>query len=168
MTTAPDDIPTLGLGLRWEDTPTGFRFRTVGRTITDADITAFVGVTGMTEVLFTNLEYLRTESLFDGRLVPGALVYCFAEGLLMQSVVQGTGLSFLNMEFNVLGPTFSGDTIRVECEVLEARPSRKPGRGIVKTRNTVVKQDGTPVIVYTPTRLVKGRDYVPEKAVPKA
>lgn len=168
MTSTSDDIPTLGLGLRWEDTPTGFRFRTVGRTITDADITAFVGVTGMTEVLFTNLEYLRTESLFNGRLVPGALVYCFAEGLLMQSVVQGTGLSFLNMDFNVQGPTFSGDTIRVECEVLEARPSSKPGRGIVKTRNTVVNQHGKPVIVYSPTRLVKGRDYVPEKAARKS
>jgi acyl dehydratase len=155
-----DDIPTLGLGLRWEDTPVGFRFRTIGRTITEADITLFIGVTGMTEVLFTNLEYLREESLFEGkRLVPGALVYSFAEGLLMQSVVQGVGLAFLGAELDVLGPTFAGDTIHVVCEVLEARPTGKPGRGFVRTRNTVFNQAGEPVLVYTPKRLVKGRDY---------
>ena len=158
------DIPTIGLGLRWEDTPTGFRFRTIGRTVTEADITIFAGVTGMVEVLFTNLEYLREQSLFDKRLVPGALVYSFAEGLLMQSAVQGTGLAFLGMELEVLRPTFAGDTITVEVEVLESRASSsKPGRGIVKTRNTVVNQKGEPVMVYTPTRMVKGRDYQPER-----
>jgi acyl dehydratase len=157
-----DDIPTLGLGLRWEDTPVGFRFRTIGRTITEADITAFVGVTGMTEVLFTNTEYLKEQSLFGGRrLVPGALVYSFAEGLLMQSVVQGVGLAFLGMDLEVLGPTFAGDTIHLDCEVVEARATKKAGRGIVKTRNAVINQAGDTVMVYSPARLVKGRDYVP-------
>lgn len=165
MTTqAPDDdVPTLGLGLRYEDTPTGFRFRTIGRTVTEADITNFVGVTGMTEVLFTDLEYLRSESLFGGkRLVPGALIYSFAEGLLMQTVVQRTGLAFLGMELEVKGPTFAGDTIRVEVEVVECRPTKRKGRGFVKTRNTIVNQRGETVMVYTPSRLVKGRDYESE------
>ena len=161
MTSIGDEIPTLGLGLRWEDTPVGFRFKTIGRTITDADVTSFVSVTGMLEVLFTNLEYLRSESLFEGRrLVPGALVYSFAEGLLMQSVVQGTGLAFLGLEMKVERPTFAGDTIHLLVEVLEARAASKPGRGIVKTRNTVLNQSGETVMVYTPARMVKGRDYV--------
>lgn len=155
------DMPTVGLGLRWEDSPAGMRFKTVGRTVTDADITNFVGVTGMTEVLFTNLEYLRAESLYDGRLVPGALVFSFAEGLLMQSVVQGVGLAFLGLDMTVEGPTFAGDTIHVECEVLVSRPTGKPGRGIVTTRNRVVNQHGAVVMIYTPSRLVKGRDYAP-------
>jgi acyl dehydratase len=155
-----DGIVTVGLGLYWEDTPVGFRFRTLGRTVTDADVTNFVGVTGMTEVLFTNLEYLRSESLFEGRLVPGALVYSFAEGLLMQSVVQGVGLAFLGLDMKVEGPTFAGDTIHVDCEVLVSRSASKPGRGVVTTRNVVVNQRGETVMVYTPTRLVKGRDYV--------
>lgn len=155
-----DEMVTVGLGLRWEDTPVGFRFKTIGRTVTDADITNFIGATGMVEVLFTNVEYLNEESLFAGkRLVPGALVYSFVEGLLMQSVVQGVGLSFLGMELTVQGPTFSGDTIHVECEVVESRPTRKAGRGVVKTVNRVVNQRGEVVMTYTPTRLVKGRDY---------
>ena len=109
-----DEMMTVGLGLRFEDTPVGMKFKTIGRTVTEADITMFVGVTGMVEVLFTNMEYLAEESLFAGkRLVPGALVYSFAEGLLMQTVVQGVGLSFLGMELNVEGPTFAGDTLHV-------------------------------------------------------
>jgi acyl dehydratase len=116
----------------------------------------------MTEVLFTNLEYLKHESLFNGRLVPGALVYSFAEGLLMQSVVQGVGLAFLGLDMKVEGPSMAGDTIHVDCEVLVSRPASKPGRGVVTTRNVVFNQRGEPVMTYTPTRLVKGRDYVAE------
>ena len=49
-------METLGLGFHFEDLPVGRRFKTIGRTITEADIVNFVNATGMTEVLFTNLE----------------------------------------------------------------------------------------------------------------
>ena len=51
-------------------------------------------------------------------------MYCFAEGLLVQATMQHTGFAFLHMEFNVKGPVVAGDTIHVECEVIEARRSR--------------------------------------------
>ena len=91
-------------------------------------------------------------------LAPGALVYTFAEGLLVQATMQHTGFVFLNMELDIKGPTFVNDTIHVECEVMECRESgKRPGMGLVRTRNRVVKQDGTEVLVYTPLRMVKGR-----------
>ncbi len=50
----------------------------------------------------------------------------------------------------------AGDTIHVECEVVERRLSNsKPGRGLVRTRNSVVKQDGSTALVYTPLRMIK-------------
>lgn len=153
-----DTIEIVGLGIPFEDWTPGRRLRTVGRTVTDADITNFVCVTGMLEVLFTNLDYLENESLIKGRLAPGALVYAFAEGLLMQSVMQHTGLAFLGMELKVEKPTFAGDTIHVRCEVTEARPTSKPGRGIVTTVNEVVNQKGEVVLTYRVTRMVKGRE----------
>ena len=52
-------MDTVGLGLFFEDLPLGRQFRTVGRTVTEADIVNFVGCTGMVEVLFTDLEFLR-------------------------------------------------------------------------------------------------------------
>lgn len=149
------DLPYVGLGIPFEGWTVGRKFRTIGRTVTDADITNFVCVTGMLEVLFTNLDYLENESLIKGRLAPGALVYSFAEGLLMQSVMQHTGLAFLGMELKVNGPTFAGDTLHVECECTEARPTSKPGRGIVSALNNVVNQKGEVVLAYTATRMVK-------------
>jgi hypothetical protein len=58
----------------------GRQFKTIGRTIIEADITNFVNCTGMVEVLFTNLEFLAHESDIKQRLAPAALVYAFAEG----------------------------------------------------------------------------------------
>jgi acyl dehydratase len=151
-------METVGLGFYYEDLPVGRTFRTIGRTVTEADITNFVNATGMVEVLFTNTEFLREESDIKQRLAPGALGYCFAEGLLVQATMQHTGFAFLHMDLNVHAPIFAGDTIHVEVEVIEARLSKnRPGRGLVRTRNQVVKQDETVAITYTPLRMVKCR-----------
>ncbi|MBC9883755.1 acyl dehydratase [Bradyrhizobium sp. INPA01-394B] len=151
-------METLGIGLHYEDATLGRKFKTIGRTVTEADIVNFVNCTGMVEVLFTNLEFLKHESDLKGRPAPAALVYCFAEGLLVQATMQHTGFAFLQMEFNVKGPVIAGDTIHVECEVIEARRSKnRPNRGLVRTRNIVRKQDGTAVLEYTPLRMMKAR-----------
>ncbi len=148
----------LGLGLHFEDLPVGRQFRTIGRTLTEADLVNFIGVTGMTEVLFSNIEFLKTESDITQRVVPGAMVYAFAEGLLVHATMQHTGFAFLNMELDVKAPTFAGDTIHVECEVVESRRSAsRPNRGLVRTFNRVVKQDGSTVLTYNPLRMVKAK-----------
>jgi len=157
--TPSNDLPFLGLGQYFEDLPVGRRFRTIGRTVTEPDIVNFVNATGMTEVLFTNLEFLAEESDIKGRVAPGALGYTFAEGLLVHATMQHTGFAFLEMDLKIEGPLFAGDTIHVEVEVIEARLSRsRPGRGLVRTRNRVVKHDGTGVLVYTPLRMIKCRN----------
>src|SRR6201994_3043763 len=153
-----DGYEVLGLGLYFEDLPVGRKFRTIGRTLTEADLVNFIGVTGMTEVLFSNTEFLRTESDISQRVVPGAMVYAFAEGLLVHATMQHTGLAFLEMELKILGPTFASDTIHVECEVVKTRRSAsRPNRGLVRTFNQVRKQDGTVVLTYNPLRMVKAR-----------
>ena len=73
--------------------------------------------------------------------------------------MQKTGYAFLNMQFDIKGPVFVGDTIHVECEVIESRRSNsRPNRGLVRTRNRIIKQDGTLVQEYTPLRMVKARE----------
>ncbi|TNE39828.1 MAG: acyl dehydratase [Alphaproteobacteria bacterium] len=148
----------VGLGLHYEELPIGRQFKTIGRTVTDADIVNFINCTGMTEVLFIDQEYLKEHSDIKGRVAPGALAYTIAEGLLVQSTMQHTGLAFLNMELNILGPVFAGDTIHVECEVIEARMTSKGGRGLVRTRNKIINQKGEVVIEYTPLRMIKCLD----------
>ena len=153
------DVPVMGLGMHWDDVTIGQRFRTLGRTITEADIVMFVGVTGMVEEMFTNLEYVRAESKIGGRPVPGALVYCVSEGLLMQSTMQRTGMAFLECDLRILRPTTAGDTLHVQAEVVEARATSKPGRGLMRTVNRVVNQHGEVVATYNPLRMVKGRGH---------
>jgi len=151
-------METLGIGLHFEDATLGRKFKTIGRTVTEPDIVNFINCTGMTEVLFTNLEFLKNESDIKGRLAPAALVYCFAEGLLVHATMQHTGYAFLHMEFDVKGPVFAGDTIHVECEVVEARRSKnRPNRGLVRTKNIVRKQDGSVALEYNPLRMMKAR-----------
>jgi len=157
--TKEGSMEMVGLGFSFEDLPVGRQFRTIGRTVTEADITNFVNCTGMVEVLFTNLEFLAHEADIKRRLAPAALVYTFAEGLLVQSTMQHTGLAFLHMELNVESPVFAGDTVHAQCEVIEARRSQsRPDRGLVRTRVRVVKEDGTVALTYTPLRMIKSRD----------
>ena len=148
----------LGHGMYWQDMPVGAKFKTYGRTITETDIVNFISCTGFLEVLFTDMEYVREHSAIKGRLAPGALVYALAEGLTMLGTIQGTGLAFLGMELDVKGPTFAGDTIHAEIEVIEQRTASKGNRGLVRTRNSVVNQKGETVLIYTPLRLMAGRE----------
>jgi acyl dehydratase len=147
----------LGQGKYWDELKVGDRFKSWGRTITDADIVNFVNATGMLEVLFTDAEFRAKSSAIPGRVAPAALIYSVAEGMLFVTLIQGTGLAFLNAEIDVKGPVVAGDTVHVEVEVTDVRPTRKnDGRGLVRTRNEVINQRGEVVLVYTPLRLVKG------------
>jgi acyl dehydratase len=151
-------METVGLGIHFEDLPVGRKFKTVGRTITEVDIVNFVNCIGLTEVMFTNAEFLKEESAIKQRFAPAMLAFGICEGLLVQATMQHTALAFLGMQFDVHGPVFAGDTIHVEVEVIEARLSRsRPDRGLVRTKNEIVKQDGTKVVTYTPLRMVKTR-----------
>jgi len=149
---AGEALPVVGRGFSFEDLRVGFRFRTHRRTIAEADVAAFVNLTWLTEELFT-VEDDAARSI-KGRAVPGALVYSFAEGLLLPTM-QDTGLAFLNATLDVKGPTLVGDTIHVEAEVAEHRLTSKRDRGLVRFAIKVRNQRGETVLEYNPLRLLK-------------
>ncbi|HSG77403.1 MAG TPA: acyl dehydratase [Burkholderiales bacterium] len=147
-----DNVHPIGRGYCYEDLKVGMRFRTHRRTIAEADLAGFVNLTWLTEELFAVED--DSQRAIKGRPVPGALVYSFAEGLLLPSM-QDTGLAFLNATLDVKGPTVVGDTIHVEVEVTEARLTSKGDRGLVRFANKVVNQRGETVIEYNPLRMLK-------------
>ena len=147
-------VPVIGRGFCFEDLAVGFRFRTHRRTISEADVSNFVNLTWLTEELFAVADDSRRA--IKGRPVPGALVYAFAEGLLLPTM-QDTGLAFLSATLDIKAPTVVGDTIHVEAEVTEARPTSKGDRGLVRFANKVVNQRGETVLEYNPLRLLKRR-----------
>jgi acyl dehydratase len=146
----------LGHGFYWQDLKVGDAFYTYGRTVAEADITAFCNVVGFVEPLFTDAEYRRTHSAMAGFAAPAALVYAVAEGLSLAGTAHGTGLAFLHADVDVKGPVVGGDTLHVQIEITEARATSK-GRGLVRSRNLVVNQHGKTVLIYTPLRLMAGR-----------
>src|SRR6185503_9406999 len=113
---AADILPIVGRGYCFEDLRVGFRFRTHRRTLAESDLAAFVNLSWLTEELFTVED--DANRAIKGRAVPAALVYAFAEGLLLPTM-QDTGLAFLNATLDVKAPTRIGDTIHVESEVIE-------------------------------------------------
>jgi acyl dehydratase len=149
---------TLGLGMTWEELSVGQKFRTLNRTITETDLVMFTGVTGMLEVIFTDHTFGAESGTIQGRFVPAALTYCLIEGLLCQSMIQGTGLAMLELNKEVLAPVRVGDTIHGEVEVTSVRPTSKGNRGIVGSRIEIKNQHGEVVIRYDATRMLAGKD----------
>jgi acyl dehydratase len=144
----------VGRGFCFEDLSQGMRFRTHRRTIAEADLAGFVNLTWLTEELFAVAD--DSQRAIKGRAVPAALVYAFAEGLLLPTM-QDTGLAFLNATLDVKAPTLVGDTIHVEAEVIEHRLTSRGDRGLVRFANKVINQRGETVIEYNPLRLLKRR-----------
>jgi acyl dehydratase len=147
-----EPVAVVGRGFCYEDLRLGFRFRTHRRTIAEADLAAFVNLSWLAEELFAVVD--DAGRAIKGRAVPAALVYSFAEGLLLPTL-QDTGLAFLNATLDVKAPTLVGDTIHVEAQVTELRLTSKGDRGLARFANRVINQRGESVLEYNPLRLLK-------------
>ncbi|MEW6453119.1 MAG: MaoC/PaaZ C-terminal domain-containing protein [Pseudomonadota bacterium] len=151
-------MQTLGLGFTWEQLSPGQKFRTLNRTLTETDLVMFTGVTGMLEVIFTDHTFGSEKGTIQGRFVPAALTYSLIEGLLCQTMIQGTGLAMLELKKQVLAPVRVGDTIHGEVEVNSVRPTSKGNRAIVVSTVEIKNQKDEVVIKYEATRMLAGRD----------
>ena len=157
--TTISDIPQLNRGRTFEEMPVGDIFRTARRTVTEADLVSFVTWGGFNEPLFVDASHAG-ESGYSGRLIPGAMIYSLAEGLVVQTnVLHGTGLAFMHMELTINQPVYVGDTLYAIVETTGCRPSAKGQRGVVTSRVSVRNQRDEEVLVYTPVRLIRGKDF---------
>jgi acyl dehydratase len=148
-------LPRLGQGFHWQDLAVGQRFRTFRRTVTEADLVAFIGATGMLEAIFIDAHH--EGGAIAGRPVPAVLTYALIEGFLLQTMIQGTGLASLELHKKVLAPVLVGDTIEATVEVTGLRPTSRSGRAVVTSRVDVYNQRGEAVMTYEVTRLLAGR-----------
>jgi 3-hydroxybutyryl-CoA dehydratase len=151
------ELPTLGQGFYWQDLQAGQKFRTYRRTITETDLVNFISVTGMLEAIFIDAHYSAGAGAIKGRVVPAALTYGLIEGLLFQSMIQGTGLASLELHKKALKPVFVGDSVWATVEVTAIRPTSKENRAIVSSRVEVFNQRDEAVLTYDVTRMLAGR-----------
>jgi acyl dehydratase len=142
--------------IHYEGFRVGDRYRTLARTIGEYEIASFVTLAGFTESLFMDLEYIRRESVFKSRVVPGVLTFALAEGLAIQTgILHGTGLALMSYEVRVVAPVLAGDTIHVEIEIADKRETKKLDRGIIVFRHRIANQRDETVMEATVTRMIK-------------
>jgi acyl dehydratase len=128
------------------------------KTITEGDDHLFCLLTMNHHPLHINDVY-AAESQQGQNVVVGPLVYSIMLGM---SVADVSGKAIANLATEDLqhpAPVFHGDTLFVESEVLEVRPSAsKPDRGIVRVKTDAYKQDGTLVATFKRAVLVPRRE----------
>lgn len=141
-----------------EDFKAGQELTTAARTVTEADVVAFAGLSGDYNSLHTDAEYAKGTQ-FGQRIAHGMLAFSIATGLGVRTgVLDGTVLAFLGIEdWKFLKPVFIGDTIRLRWTVTEARLSSKPGSGVLKRRMEILNQRDEVVQTGTTAALVKSR-----------
>ena len=126
-----------------------------GRTITEADIVNFAGLSGDFVELHVNQEYAK-RGPFGKRIAHGALIFSISTGLLVQlpgdheAIIAFYGVDKLRFT----APVFIGDTIRITRRVTEKR-LKEADRGVIKSEITVLNQHDKAVLVYTALLMVK-------------
>ena len=146
--------------LYFEDLPLAETFVTSGRTITEADVVAFAGLSGDFNSLHVDETFAATTG-FGGRIAHGLLVLSMASGLTTRLPVlhalQPSLLGMTEVTCHWLAPTRIGDTIRVELTFIGAQLTKSGTRGRVTERRVVLNQDDVTVIDSQWTLLVATR-----------
>lgn len=144
-------------GLYFEEFEVGDKATSPTRTITEADIVMFAGLSGDFNEIHTS-ETFSQGNAFGRRIAHGILGLSIASGLAFQmGFLLGTVEVFRGIEWEFTAPIYIGDTIRMEAEVTETKAFPRLGNGKVTFKVQVKKQDDTVVQRGTWTLLVKGK-----------
>lgn len=117
------------------------------RTITEADIVNFAGLSGDFHELHMSEEFAR-RGPFGRRIAHGALVFSISTGLTIQMGESESIIAFYGVDkLRFTHPTFIGDTIRVTKVVIE-KQAKDDKRGVVAFETRVINQDDQTVVIY--------------------
>jgi 3-hydroxybutyryl-CoA dehydratase len=128
-----------------------------GRTVTEADIVNFAGLSGDFVELHMNEEYAKAGP-FGRRIAHGALIFSISTGQMVQMTRDPQAIvAFYGVDkLRFVAPVFIGDTIHVSQRVIE-KQLKNAERGVISSEITVLNQDSKPVVVYTTRLMVKTR-----------
>jgi len=137
----------------YEDFNVGDVFETPGRTITEADIINFAGVSGDFYSLHTD-ETFASKTIFKGRIAHGLLILSIATGLWMRlGIFEGTLIAFYGIDrLRFIKPVRVGDTIKVKITVMEK--TEKGEYGLITFKNEIFNQNGELVVIFDAKILV--------------
>jgi oxepin-CoA hydrolase/3-oxo-5,6-dehydrosuberyl-CoA semialdehyde dehydrogenase len=142
----------------FEELEIGESWTTHRRTVTEADITNFAGVSG--DFFYAHVDDIAArDSIFERRVAHGYFVISAAAGLFVDPA-PGPVLANYGLEgLRFTKPVYVGDTIQVRlaCKSKAAKDDREGQipQGVVAWDVEVTNQDGEAVALYTVLTLVK-------------
>jgi acyl dehydratase len=143
------------MGRLYEEFEVGQRFETPRRTVIEADISSFAGLTADFNPLHMD-DLFAAQSEFKGRITHGPMIVGMAFGLASRAdVMDGTVLALLEIGWKFLHPVRPGDTISAVVTVLDKRPTRSPKRGVVTLQIDVLNQRNDVVQIGTAKTLIR-------------
>lgn len=155
------------LHLFFDDVEIGQEWTTLGRTVTEADIVNFAGVSGDFNPIHIDHEFAKT-TLYSRPIAHGLLVWSMSSGLSMSCPPMRT-LAFLSVrEWNFKAPVFVGDTIRARSKVLEKAVRSHGRRGVITWERQIINQADKIVQEGVTLTLVQGRAAIKEGKEPEA
>ena len=132
-------------GLYFDELQVGQTFKhALSRTVTEADNVFFSALTHNPALLHLDEEYCKANSEFGQRIVNSCFTLGLMVGISVGDTTLGTAVANLGWdEVRFPKPVFHGDTLRIETEVLELRPSKsRPDQGIVVFMHRAYNQHG--------------------------
>ena len=144
-------------GLYLEEFEVGKEYFSPARTVTEADVTNFAGLSGDFNPLHTDEEFAR-QNLFGTRIAHGALGFIISTGLSNQmGIYEGTTIAFMECTVKYPAPLKIGDTVHAVIVPTETRHSSKPGKGILKQNLKLINQNDTVVMESDQVLMMKSR-----------
>lgn len=145
----------MARGMLFSEYAVGQSFTSGGRTITEADVVNFAGISGDYNPLHTDVTFAETTP-FGQRVAHGMLAASISTGLGQTlGIFEGTTLALMSQTFEYKAPVFFGETIRLRLTVESATLSSKGGKGVIVFRSDILKRDdgvavtGTWTVMFT-------------------
>jgi len=154
MNKRPDEVR----GLFFEEFVPGYKIITSARTITEADVVNFAGISGDFNQMHVDADYSQ-KSFFGQRVAHGLLVLSVVSGLAVQTgVMEGTVIAFREIDgWKFSKPVFIGDTVHAVMEAIERKEMPRLKGGSVTIDVSVMNQHGEVVMKGNLTVLVTSR-----------
>ena len=144
-------------GLYLEEFEIGKEYESQGRTVTEADVVNFAGVSGDFNPLHMDEEFGK-QNMFGRRVAHGALGFIMATGLENQmGIMEGTCIAFMECTIKYTAPLIIGDTVHVVLVPTETRHSSKPGKGILKCDLQLINQEGKVIMESSRVLMMKSK-----------
>lgn len=141
-------------GLHYDDFAPGNQYFSASRTVTEADVVNFAGLSGDFNPLHTDQSFAEKTPIKE-RIAHGMLSMAIATGLANQmGIFEGTTVALVQQSIQYRGMVKFGDTIRIVMKVKERKEWRKPTAGIVVFDVPILNQRDEPVVTAEWTLLM--------------